>query len=228
MPKTTKDILTREHLKAAHFLAYSWVLERLADRLLKNHSLVIGEDGTLKPEALDFGCRHSWLPALMVLAGWRVIGFDRDETSHDAQRSHADEIGEFKNKITTLSSDKVEALLDIGVRREFDAVTAVFAIQHNEVEAQKAIVRWLAEILRPGGSLLVVSSYTAGETFHQTNRDDPQWVLSMDGHQDLIDASRLELEFPIRFMRYDHGTINGNFCGERDACAICYELRKPV
>ena len=187
---------------APHFLAYSYVLDQ---------ELEIGSN------VLDFGSRYSHLPAMLALRGARVTAYDRDPKLWEYQIKIA---AEFEMQMVRCSTDLEN------VPAPFDAITACWAIQHNTKEEMGGIAKQLASRLRPGGKLIIVSSFTPEGCFYQTNRPDPQWVLNWAGHEQyIINPAGMRL-VDQRFFKYQPSTVIGNYCGEKEANAVCYTLMK--
>lgn len=217
----TRDWLSRSSLSLArltapHFLAYSWIRSRIARKPLKR-------------AILDFGSRESELPSKLALWGSYVSTFDRDETSASEQKKISANL-RARNVTPLPSLDGVQGLGAERGKGSYDVITACWALQHNlpaETEIPK-LVKQLASLLKPGGSLLIVSSYTPDRTFEQHNRKDPQTVLNLADHQRLIvRPSGLEFGYQSpEFFRYQHGTTSGAMCDSSVANAICYELTK--
>lgn len=202
-----KSLLTRERLTAAHHLAYSWVLDRLGDD---------------KKSVLDFGSRYSLLPTLLALKGHDVTATDRDPGVTAWQADHARAWGvKFPAHCWHPGSEDQLTL------PKFDAVTACWAIQHNEPETQGWLAHYLGRLLKPGGSLLIVGAFKFGESVYEEHRADPLWRLSGDGHaQHVIEPSGLQLKIFSHFY-YVHATQEGEFCSPKMANSVAYELVKP-
>lgn len=200
----TRTTLNRGQLTAPHFLAYSWILENLPPFA----------------NVLDFGSRYSVLPCQMALRGCAVVVADRDDTMIEKQ-------GRLEKEYGVQLAGKY--LSTYGIRdNTFDAVTACWAIQHNLESDQSKIAAELARIVKPGGKILVVSSFTSGDSFDQFNRADPQRVLNVEDHcRVVIRPSNCKLA-KLNTFRYEHGTERGDWCNMDDANAVCYELQKPT
>lgn len=207
--KLIESILTRQRLTSPHYLAFSWVYGKLAEGGVKR--------------VLDFGSRYSLLPTLLSLYGHRVTAVDRDPIVIESQRKmgadHGVEIDALKWTID-----------DAPLPEPFDAAVACWAVQHNDLGEQTRIMRELVRMIRPGGRLLVVSSYASRQTFRQDNRPDPQWVLNRHDHEThLIGPSGATLKEWAPFW-YRHATYEGDWCLTDDeaANAVAYELTVPT
>lgn len=210
-----EEIVSRERLTAPHYLAHSRILDNLPPG---------------RHRALDFGCRYSMLPALLVDTGFvRVEAIDRDPLVQDYQRRVAKNLRvSFNWRVSWGNQPKMPLPYQ---DKFFDLVTAVWAVQHNfPLEEQISLMKHLSSCVAVGGSLLVVSSFTPGETFEDQDREDPQIILS------LVDHARLRDQFyegPIKMslkeldhFQYIHGTTDGKFCKPEEANAICYKLER--
>lgn len=176
--------------------------------------------------ALDFGARESILPQLLAEAskGGRVVAVDRDPVVRQQERHGY--------AIESLMVPNVGALVEYAEKHaeEFNVVTACWSIQHNTLEDQKTIIGALSALLDCGGRLIIVGSLSdTGVTYHQANRADPQWVLSLADHVGLIARSGHGLDRP-QYFYYEHGTPvglvlqPGDF-NERKPNAIAYTLQ---
>lgn len=211
-------VVTLENLTAAHYHAYSWVLSNLPPE---------------KPTgwALDFGCRISVLPALLVEAGYKVVAIDRARGVVEEQAGTARALG------VPFSWDVAQFEWSAG--RKFPAIasgfavaTAVWAVQHNfPAQAQTDLAVELARLVAPGGLLLVVSSHSSRESREDWNRRDPQIILSGPDHAAVIleplEKAGMRAE-TVDHFRYEHGTVEGCWCGPGAANAICYKLKKTM
>jgi len=198
--------LDRKKLTAPHYLAYRWILEGLP----------------LGQRVLDFGSRYSVLPSQMALRGNHVTASDRDASVITHQGKIAKEQGARLRAIAIWDAMTPKFVED------FDVITACWAIQHNTEEgAIETVVRNLVRALKPGSQLRIVSSFTTGESFLQTDRKDPQWVLNQDDHvKRIIEPSACRV-VDTTYFRYVHGTDEGNFCEvTENPNAICYRLLK--
>ena len=197
-----ESLLSRPRLTAPHYLAYSWVCERLAGP---------------PRSVLDFGARYSLLPSILALHGHRVTAVDRDPVVREKQAEFS---REFCVSIEVVPNDRAPF-------PEFDAITACWAIQHNEPDKQAEIVSSLVASLVPGGKLLVVAAYTYGDSRYEGNRQDPLWRFNdEDMHKHVVKPSRCKVT-DIRRFRYEHGSVEGDWCGPLDdANAIAFELTK--
>lgn len=207
-PARIAELLNLARLTAPHFLAYEWVVKRIAESKIES------------PRVLDVGSRYSLLPTILALGGCRVVASDRDAAVVNYQRSHAKEYGVQFDAMPWEPKHGFEPGL------QFDFITACWAIQHNEPHEQAVIAKQLADGLATGGSLLVVSSFRKEGTIHQTDRPDPQWVLDAEGHSEyVIFPSGLKC---VRrdYFKYEHGTTNGGRCAPCHANATVYQLRK--
>jgi hypothetical protein len=207
-PETVVDWLNRsaysvDQLTAPHFAAYDWILKRIN----------VGD------EVLDVGSRYSKLPALISLHGGRVTACDRDlEKLTSGQAKHAAQTGA---RIATVRWDGSEPITG-----SYDTISACWAIQHNfPLDLQKGIMYLLSSALKPNGQLLVVSSFSSHESFEQRNREDPQLVLNLAGHDELIQASGLRTA-ERSFFWYEHATTAYKWCAPQEANAVVYRLIK--
>lgn len=206
--------LDRKALTAPHFLAYSWILERLS-------KLPLGQS------VLDFGARYSVLPSHMALRGHRVTAIDRDPKVVDDQQSISRRYG------VELDSTHVSDILEWSPDQKFDVITVVWALQHNSIEYMHKAAEKLGGLLVKGGKILVVSSYTPdSNSFYQENRPDPQWVLNESDHRLMMGMFGLYgmnyVPKAVDYFYYEHGTDVGKSCEKSKANAICYELEKPL
>jgi len=202
--------LDRATLTSPHFLAYSYVLEMLT-------AIGVGSKSTV----LDFGSRYSKLPSIIAgRIGCRVMCLDRDPEVTNHQNRLSEEYG---------VSGLVSVVAGLGKDNNggFDAITACWAVQHNALGDIPVIVAGLAESLRPGGLLVLVGSWTAGEAYLQADRPDPQWVLGPAGYRDLVARSGCVLLNQCWF-RYQHRSLEGDWCSFSDANATALTLQKPV
>lgn len=120
--------------------------------------------------ALDVGCGQGGLTRRLRRIVPEVIGMDRDEQSIEIARAHphAQEItyvlGDFlaappetapSEAASSEAASSAAALPAAGLLRpgSFDLVTAVASVHHMDTEAA---LRRMAELLRPGGVLVVV------------------------------------------------------------------------
>lgn len=199
------DGLTRRQLTAPHYLAYSYVLSRMRQ--------------TDAESCLDFGSRYSLLPSFLARAGFSVTAYDRDDGVLEWQRK----IGRQYNL-----NGKLKAVTVLpAIEKSIDAITAVWAVQHNDIFAIPKIVRTLFDLLKPGGSLLYVGSFTPEKTFHQTDRKDPQWVMDQAAYQEnvidvLLHAGGMLID--QQCFRYQHNSESGEFCDTGKANATCLHV----
>jgi len=208
-----RDLVTRERMTAAHYLANSWVLGHIPE--------------TKDPGSyvMDFGCNRSILPMIMADRGHKVFALDRTAYVHELQKNLREQ-HQCKNNWTTMYWDSEESGRHVPVSHStLNIVTAVWAIQHNEFKTQKAIIKELVDSLKPEGVLLVVSSYCPGGMFHDKNRQDPQWRVGPDELTQLIAESSCELE-ESKYFWYEHNTVDGEWCDPQHAVAVAYKLRK--
>lgn len=199
-------------MTAPHHLAVSYALERVVH---------------LKPRSvLDFGCRGSLLPGLMRAAGASVVAVDRDPRVGDLQRDAAKKLGVPFDWTAEVGDAQTMAMSGL----KFDVVTALWAIQHNSREEQARIAMDLASVLEPGGRLIVVSSFSPGGTWLDSEREDPQVRLGFDDLMNLIVSpimlSHPGSKFECQFFSYQHGTTVGDWCSSSVACAIAYEVKR--
>lgn len=192
--------LDRRQLTAPHFLAYQWIL----DRLIPFETV------------FDFGSRYSELPALMELRGHPTIAYDRDPRLDRYQEKFR---RKYDCEIRTTNTESDSFL-------ETRNITACWAIQHNQKEEIPLIVARLASKLRSGGRLLIVGSYTTGESFWQDERADPQWVLNdKDYHELIVKPSKCKIA-DFSYFKYIHAEFSGEHCKSDDANAMCLCLVK--
>lgn len=178
-------------------------------------------------KALDFGCRRSYLPQLLAAAGYGAYGIDRDGKARDDQIQLAAAL--HVKPVPVQWWDQAPGIpLPYKDNWRFAAITAVWALQHNlPIAAQTKLVRSIAAVLKPGGSLLIVASY-ALVTMIDENRADPQIIFSGPDHlKHVIEPSGLTLTKQDYFW-YEHNTENGEYCGPEQANATCYVLKKPL
>ena len=210
LDQARKRVLSIDSLTAPHYLATAWVLDRIRP----------GE------RVFDFGSRYSILPSQLVLRGCNVTAFDRDKEVVDYQLAAADRHG------LLLKRDSLEVLqgdhIPPGMDGQFDTVTSLWAAQHNLADGaiERLAVR-LGSLLKPGGKLLLVGSFTPGESREQHDRADPQVIMNwIDHKRRVIEPSSCRIEQTL-FFAYGNGTA-GRFCDAHDseANAVCYHLVK--
>lgn len=207
IPEYLKKIqLSPKSLTGPHYKAYSLVLPHV----------------TLADEILDFGSRYSVLPCQMLLRGGRVTAVDRDPRLSEYQHKLASSYG--LRDPETVQWDGLTARDDLGGKH---LVTACWAIQHNLEPGQiETISRNLGALLRVNGKLVVVSSFSPGESVVQMDRADPQIVLNREDHiSRIVTQSGCRLE-ELRTFRYEHGKAEVSECCEAEANAVYYVLRK--
>lgn len=167
---------------------------------------------------LDFGSSDKPKAAQLGLRGCRVTCYDRDPRVQRQGNVFAD--AGAPHAVVYAASD------DALPEGPYDAVTACWAIQHNPPGVQAQLAKSLAERLRAGGRLVVVSSFTSLESFHQTARKDPQWVLSQADHEKhVMTPSRLRLSTQ-RYFYYVHDSNEGRWCEREEANATAYVLER--
>lgn len=199
--RATPDL---KKLKAANWLAYSWVVKRLCDSHGKYN----------RTRVLDFGSRYSALPSLIRLRGFDVRCFDRDQRVEEYQAGVAKEYG----------VSRIGFVADIAGR--YDAITACWSVQHNEPQEMARIMGQLSGALADDGHVLFVGSYSQNDPRHQTDRADPQWILDDAGYSRYIVDPGQFVVADRSYFRYSHNTLQGEHCDACDANAICLQLRK--
>lgn len=211
--KLSSEHVTRQKLTAPHWLATSWALGELVAEL---------DRGPLSRVA-DFGCRDSLLPGLVNALGIAVNGVDRDPNVSDLQDAAAKRLGMSRNWRVQVGGE-----LDDDVT--YDAVTALWAVQHNPPDEQSQIVMHLCERLCPGGVLLVVASYEPVTTRVDEQRADPQVRLCFEDVLTLLVGPVMKRwtgsRFRAEFFSYEHATTHGEWCGSESANAIAWSLRR--
>lgn len=104
--------------------------------------------GLAQRDVLDVGCGGGILAESMARAGARVLGIDLAQAVLDVARLHAEEAG--------LPIDyRATAVEDLARERPggFDLVTCMEMLEH--VPDPAAVLRALAQLLRPGGDIVV-------------------------------------------------------------------------
>jgi len=122
-------------------------------------------------DMLDVGCAAGNLMGLAKEAGWRVWGVEPDKNS----KERAEKIGPVYDSLAEID-------------RTFDLVMSVHVLEH--VSEPLAFLRQKAELIRPGGEMLIV--------FPHYNYRAPH-LLAMGGEQvrmllDRIGISEVEIE----------------------------------
>lgn len=202
---TVNSDLDINQLTAPHYYAYRAVLDWLQDL----------EPGS---QVLDFGSRYSHLPRLLMLRGLRVTAFDRDPKLPEYQRKLAGsavkcEVGDI-HEYSAQHAGTVQA------------ITACWAVQHNDHDRQAAIMRSLANLLAPGGRLAMVNRHCASGSHYDGKRSDPIWGLDwLEAQNVLVQPSGLKL-VDRKFFHYEHATAVGDWCEPDKANAVCMLLRK--
>lgn len=112
---------------------------------------------------LDLGCGGG-VPVARVLAaaGHHVTGVDISETQVQRARAHVPSADFLRADATELDFPAAS----------FDAVVTLYALIHMPLDEQPALLRRIADWLRPGGHLLA----TTGTTAHTGT--DPNWLGS--------------------------------------------------
>lgn len=206
-------------MQSANRHAYSWILDRL-----RNYALIRKEEGSIeKFRLLDFGSRYSVLPSLIIRTGsYDVTCSDRDSENLMQQLKIAEIAG-----VKPPSNIQWDGILGPPYSSSFEVVTASWVIQHNlEAGHIEKIVDNLKSVVNIGGRLMVVASHTDKDSFVQSNREDPQWVLNTTDHFARIISGFGEL-VDLRYFRYVHASDDGEWLNSgTGANAICYEVSR--
>lgn len=156
---------------------------------------------------LDFGARYSRLPGILSQK-YDVTVYDRDPVVKNQKVKHI------------VGNDGE------GLEGEFDCIISCWAIQHNDLEKQQLILENLLKHLKSFGVLLIVNKFTKDKSFYQTNRADPCWVLNFkDTFFTYLNNGELTARV-IEYFWYEHNTVQGNYCLQDQANAICLNLQK--
>jgi 2-polyprenyl-6-hydroxyphenyl methylase/3-demethylubiquinone-9 3-methyltransferase len=119
------------------------------------------DSASLQPFAglrlLDVGCGGGLVAEPMTRLGFAVTGIDAEAAAIDAAREHARAGGlDIDYRVAT-----VESMTGLGER--FDAVLALEVIEH--VAERDAFLRWLAELVAPGGGLIAATINRTARSF---------------------------------------------------------------
>ncbi len=137
--------------------------------------------------ALDVGCGEGADALWLAERGWRTTGIDVSASAVGRARVHAAERGLTDDRVRFVCGDASEALPD----ERFDLVTSSFLHSWEEDFPRIAILRAAAELVAPGGRMLVLShaSHPAGAPAHDGHRTV---LRSPADEADLLDLDATE------------------------------------
>jgi len=134
-----------------------------------NASLVEDVAGLEPGTALDLGCGQGGDAIWLASEGWTVTATDISQTALEVAAQHAAEAGV---SVTWERHDFAESL----PAGPFDLVTSSFL--HSDVELPRAqILRAAAEVVAPGGTLLVIGHAPSPE-HHHGDLPSPEQVVA--------------------------------------------------
>jgi SAM-dependent methyltransferase len=120
-----------------------------------NPQLVTEAADLVPSTALDVGCGEGADAVWLAGRGWRVTAVDISRVALERAADHARTVGpEIAGRITWLQSDLTE---EVGFDELFGLVSVQF--MHLPQPARDALHRRLAELVAPGGTLLVVGHH---------------------------------------------------------------------
>lgn len=122
-----------------------------------NPQLVTEAVGLVPSTALDVGSGEGADAIWLAGRGWRVTAIDISHVALERAADHARSMGpDLADRITWRQADLTE---DVGLGEQFGFVSAQF--MHVPQPARDALHRRLAELVAPGGTLLVVGHHPA-------------------------------------------------------------------
>ncbi len=139
------------------------------------HPYLVEHTGSTDPGgALDLGCGSGANAIWLASQGWTVTGVDVSGVALERAAEHAEQAG-VSARMRWLNAD----LEGWTTSETFDLVTAFFV--HSPLELDSAaVLAGAAQVVRPGGTLLVVGHYTL-----------PPWAWDPDAADGLPRAGEL-------------------------------------
>lgn len=148
---------------------------------------LVDEAADLAPgRALDVGCGEGADAVWLARRGWAVTALDVSAVALDRARRHAEEAGV---QVELVHAGLVEADLPA---RSFDLVSAQYAVLLRTPGA--VAERALAELVAPGGTLLVVHHDVAHEHRHEGGFDPELYALPADVAAVLDEGWQVEVD----------------------------------
>ncbi|MGN6252981.1 MAG: SAM-dependent methyltransferase [Marmoricola sp.] len=137
-----------------------------------NAALVATVSDLAPGRALDLGCGEGADSAWLAERGWRVTGVDVSTTAAERARALMTERG-LADRVDIVVADLSRWLPEDDV----DLVTASFL--HSTVELPRTeILRRTADVIRPGGHLLVVGHAAPPPWSQHSDHHDHEWLTA--------------------------------------------------
>lgn len=149
---------------------------------------LVAEAATLTPgTALDAGCGEGADALWLAERGWRVTAVDFAESALDKGEAAANRQG-LADRITWLCEDLTTWLSD----QEFDLVSVQFL--HLEPSLRDQGIRNLAELVAPGGSLLVVGHHRRDLKTHTGHERHADMLFNPEDIEELLEPDEWRFE----------------------------------
>lgn len=178
---------------------------------------LIGSHISEPKDLLDIGSRDSGFPAYLSSQGFRVTACERESEFVDRQNQWADQ---YNTKFDIRSSDLLE------IKDKFDIITSVFALQHNAYnDLDIKCYRHCDELIRPGGTIFIVTEFTNDKSWIHTGRDDGDMMVY--DHPDIVHRILYQIDYKTveeYFFKWE-GQSNAQSCVEKDAMAVCLKIK---
>ncbi|MFI5714691.1 class I SAM-dependent methyltransferase [Nocardia sp. NPDC051750] len=160
-----------------------------------------GPDGEVPefPRALDLACGEGRNALWLATHGWQVHAVDFSQVGIDKGRTVATRLARsIRERITWQCADLTEPDVDLG--GPYELVLMVFL--HLEAAERRRMVRRAADLLTPGGVLLVLGHDSANPEHGYGGPQDPAILFTSDDViADLGDDSGVEIDTAQQVLR---------------------------
>ena len=135
-----------------------WFNEKNQDAVLEKFYNCFGNGGTPHPRILDIGCGAGYDARAYARKGAKVVGVDVSEKSIAIARKKAANCKFFVGDIA-------DPLTKLG---KFDGISCIATIMHIDIQKMKQVFDNFANVLKPGGLLLVSAFDGTGKNYEKS------------------------------------------------------------